>query len=240
VAQKHLFAFYYPFPTNNKEDTLIIFDEPIIHRIGTVLRMSVGDHFILFNAEHTLRVELKTVDRKSIIVTVLSRTTNTKPSISLVLVLPLLKREALQKAIYGVTEMGVSAIQLVTTTKSRKSLLKHEFNKLQTTIIAASEQSKHFTMVTLQPPTAFKDYLEANSHTVSLVADPSGKPIFQNLSYSYGHTISLYVGPEGDFTLEEKAMLHDHGVHSTKLTSTVLQSYQAATLLVGICTSYFD
>lgn len=238
----HLFSFYYSqLKRHGHDEQFIITDEHLVHRIATVLRMKSGEQCILFNSRFNMLVSLARVSRKNIEVTVLEVKSNDSPKIALTLFLPLLKKESLHKAVYGATEMGVTAIQLVVTQKSRQSISPNELERLQKISIAASEQAKHFIMTIVHAPISFTDSLMETQGNTVLLADPVGKSIFTVLdSATASNKLILYVGPEGDLTSEEKSKAFENGLIACKLTPTILQSYQAAILLSGICSTYFS
>ena len=84
----------------------------MVHRITHVLRVQVGDSCILFNQAVRTISTIIAISKKSIAVETTALAPNSMWSPSLTFYLPLLKREALEHAIYGLTELGATEIQL--------------------------------------------------------------------------------------------------------------------------------
>ena len=71
---------------------------------------------------------------------------------------------------------------------------------------------------------------------LKLYADPEGFSWQQIIAKvpSDQQEFVICVGPEGDMSDREKALLHEHGFVFCQLGSTILRAQQAATLLIGI------
>jgi len=88
--------------------------------------------------------------------------------------------------------------------------------------------------------------LEQNQiNTVNLqkiYGDPHGTPIhsYFNFVQNFSDKFLLFFGPEGGLTADEEKQLDEHGFMACALTQTILRAVQAATLLVGICRTYFS
>lgn len=238
MEKAHLFALYDPF-SNTYLDYTAIADPGIVHRVRTVLRLKIGEVFILFNRREHMYVELMEVRKKEINIRIVTRNTNVILTPVITLLLPLLKKEALAEAVYAAVEVGVNHIQLVQMSKTRNFISESEQIRLNRIVIAAAEQSKQFSVPEINSPVSLNAVLQWCGESHRLFADPLGDPLFLVLnSIKEDQMLLLMVGPEGDLTVTEKDMLGKKGFSFCSLTPTVLRSSQAASLLVGACRIY--
>ncbi len=229
----HQFAcFLSHLVKNNKNVPFSIEDEGILHRLKNVLRLEQGESIMLFNRDLQATFEIREFLKKSIQGTLSACVPHEqKNSRKVTVFLPLLKKEHLQEALYGLCEVGVFAIQLVHVQKAHiKIWSPKDHEKAEKTIISAAEQSKNFTYpVLLAPITLDKALAQSDNKQVRIMLDAQGQSVFSlHENVLSDEKVSLFVGPEADFADKEKELLLKAGVTSCKLTQTILRAYQAA------------
>lgn len=220
-------------------------DNPVLaHRIISVLRMGAGDTIILFDQHaHSVFELTHACSKKTLVGIVKNYTLNTHLSPAITVLLPLLKREALQEALYSCVELGATDIQLVITKMVHRAESHDQkyMQRLQAIIIAAAEQSKHFSFPVLKAPIPLNQAVEqAPADAARLFFHADGRDLLstmQTLHASQSEHIIVVVGPEGDCTLDEKKLLEDHSFQLCRLTPTVLRSPQALAVGLGIVRS---
>jgi 16S rRNA (uracil1498-N3)-methyltransferase len=237
ASTKHEFAIFCPGLTEHtKAGGLIINDKNVINRIAHILRLGVDDTLMLFDEQFHSHVSIESISKKEVAFKVLNMVENMRLKPRIQVVLPLLKKEAFEQAIYNITELGGSEIQLLETEKmQRKWGGDKELDRIKRITIAAAEQSKNFMMPTIHAPTALQKLL-AHKEGRYLFCDVDGDPIykvFDEGSIKKDELITVFVGPEGDFSHEEKQLLNNSGVQFYRLTPTVLRSVQAISLALG-------
>ncbi len=235
-----LFSKEFSQAVANKKNQVIISDTAIIHRIQHVLRLNKEEVVVLFDDEAHSVCTLIDYPKGRVTLALGTLIKNTPVLPKLTVILPLLKREALDEVVYACREFGVSAIQFVSTDKSsRQALSFSERERLERVSVAAAEQSKNFAPCALQDTLpSLIEFLENSefTNTLKVYADPEGFSWQQIVSKTSTDTkeFVICVGPEGDMSDREKALLHEHGFVFCKLGSTILRAQQAATLLIGI------
>jgi len=234
MTKAHCFAIYYAqLPTGNT-----ISDKTLIQRLIRVLRIQPDEEFILFNQQEHIYCSLVTADQKSMTLRIIKKEKNTILTPHITVLLPVLKRAALEEALYLVTELGAQEIQLITTDKTTKQQ-SLDIERAQRIVIAAAEQSKQFAFPQVIQPIPLDTALK-NCKKPLLIADIQGKSIGTYIPLLKKQTaLTLLVGPEGDFSQSEYelfARIADNGYHCT-LTPTILRSEHAIALLVGIVRS---
>jgi 16S rRNA (uracil1498-N3)-methyltransferase len=236
-ADKHIFSIYIPNFFNENYKIGIekkVIDDDVVHRLIKVLRIEIGQQIIFFDQEYHGIIEILDISKKFFSIKVLSFEKNMSQLTEIKFLLPLLKKEALEEAVYSLAEIGVSEIQLVVTQKSRQKLLhEKEFQRLESIIIAAAEQSKNYIFPKLYAPVNLFD-LKLSSDFSKIVFDPQGKSFFDFRSNLLQEKICLLVGPEGGLTQEELQNLEKKSFQGCRLTPTILRAVQAVAVGAGL------
>jgi 16S rRNA (uracil1498-N3)-methyltransferase len=245
--KSHEFAFFSSEFTQaviHKQDQCVVGDTALVHRIQHVVRAKPGETVMFFDDQVHAVGTVQEYQKNKVICTIGAVTQNVPILPKVTLILPLLKREALDEVVYACRELGVSQVYFVATDKSsRQSLSVAEYDRLERVSIAAAEQSKNFSPLVLHEKiVSLSEFLEtykknfACSGALKLYADPAGESLFSllNARMNSAQEFVLCVGPEGDMTDREKVLLQEDGFVFCKLGSTILRAQQAAILLAGI------
>jgi len=234
----HEFAFYYGGLSDilGEDIDIKITCEDLYHRFKHVLRIKTDDRLILFNQkERVIFIFAQFEGKNKILGTWQKRELNHTLTPEVTLILPLLKIDALSDAVYSCAEVGITNIQLVTTAKSQTPWNDKLSNKLDRVVVAAAEQSKMYAYPTILPPVALQDWLLKAPEGLKYHFDVTGVPFSQWYTpTSVDEKYFLLVGPEGDLTDEEKTLTKKSGFVSCLLTSTILRSVRAISLITGI------
>jgi 16S rRNA (uracil1498-N3)-methyltransferase len=227
-TNKHEFALYSPGKPFAKGSCGIV-DVALVHRIVHVLRLKEDDTLILFTQQQHALFTVTTISKKEVTGFIKTVTANQEYAPSITLLLPLLKREALEHAIYGAVEVGVTKIQLVLTEKVQRAWGgKQELERLERIVIAAAEQSKCFAFATISEPIKLEKALQENQGKQLLYADPEG-----TIPAKTTEPVVLLIGPEGGLTDSEKKFIESYQAKATCLTPTILRAQQAAIIFVA-------
>lgn len=223
---------------------LVIDDQETYHRITRVLRLHIDEQCVLFDRYMHGSFIIKDFQAKRRVVgTLISKESNKVLSPQITFMLPLLKREDLDAAIYSLVEIGVNAIQLVVTEKVQRTWRgENEFERLQRVMIAAAEQSKYFAFPELLLPISFDEAMQKiqENSEMAVFFDPDGNKanqIITMITQQSPKKLILMVGPEGDLTQAEKDMLKKCGALFCALTPTILRARQAIALSSGMIRS---
>ena len=243
MDSKHQFALYVPTLAADLKGadvgaSVVLHDGHLVRRISSVLRLQPGDTITLFDQSVHMICVLLSVNKKNLKVTLQVKKNNAQLMPSITLLLPLLKKDALEAAIYSAVELGVNEIRLVQTEKAQRSWGgAKEFKRLQRIMIAAAEQSKHFSFPELQVPEKLIPLLEDTKKiSAKIFFDPTGAPmldVVQSLKEKKIEHMLLMVGPEGDLSAEEKASLKNSAFTFCALTPTILRARQAVAVGLG-------
>ncbi|MBP7854455.1 16S rRNA (uracil(1498)-N(3))-methyltransferase [Candidatus Babeliales bacterium] len=237
----HVFSLYVPHFFQNissSADSVLIDNEQLIHRMVKVLRFGVNDSLIVFDQQQHATIKIVSIAKKNIMVAILFIKKNEKSFKNVTFLLPLLKKEALEQAVYSLCELGVTTIQLVVTEKSRKNLLNDkEYDRLLAIVIAAAEQSKHYRMSELFKPKNLSELLQHDLDGQKIAFDISGASLLDiknNEQKNISTNVVLIVGPEAGLTDSELQNLKKFKFQFCALTDTVLRAVQAVALSAGV------
>lgn len=229
--ESHQFAFYSSEQTALNlvpGSSLVIDDEELIHRMVRVVKLTIGEKCVIFNQNYHALVELVDCLRREIHFRLISCHENKQLQPQITFLLPVLKKEALEEAVYSLAELGITSIQLISTQKSRRSLMEKEIGRLQKIIIAAAEQSKHYAFPALYPVKNLQECLNGLSlKSDKVVFDISGELFWDIRKQLTLNDMYIIVGPEGGLTAQELCIIKEQGFKVCALTQTVLRALQA-------------
>lgn len=123
-------------------------------------------------------------------------------------------------------ELGVSSIIPLATTKSERLYIKAE--RLERIIIAAMKQSLRLYLPILHPVTSFKDFLNsvpAGTRAIAHCHYPVSRLIHHLAPFS--DSVTIAIGPEGDFSREEVEMALQVGFEEISLGTNRLRTETA-------------
>jgi len=227
----------------SSESELTFSDEKLVHRMMNVLRLTMHDSCLFFDREvEVCAIIARFIGKKqvAIIIRSIKKTTSFQPVVTFLL--PLLKRDDYESALYGLTEVGVNTIQLVFTHKSVHQWSGERDNeRARRILISAAEQSKNFAYPELKEPISLEQAVKKYSTVgVKMFFDPEGQDFFEVMQMAHNAKatdIVLLVGPEADLNGEEKRMIRQNGFVFCALTPTIMRAFQAAALGAGFVRS---
>lgn len=240
----HQFAFYTEYVSlihkNAINSNALIQDAELVHRIVTILRLEKGDDIVLFDASHHCPATIIEIDaRRCVTVQLHDIHSNKRLMPTIEWLLPLLKKEAFEEALYTLTELGATSIQPIMTQKTHRFWAgEKEEVRCKKIMIAAAEQSKQYALPQVHPIIPLDIWLMKAQlpGTIKLFFDPQGIPLaetFALIEQQKPLHIMALAGPEGDLTYEEKLMITDQGFIFCALTPTVLRAQQAVAIGLG-------
>ncbi len=237
---EHQFALHIKdLPLLNQEKIYTIEDADLVHRIVHVLRLKIDALLMLFSHTHKVQATITCLTKRTVTVKIIECTPTKNLSPRITVFLPMLKRTALEEALYSCTELGAQDIQLIYTTKTPHSTVtEKEVERYERISIAAAEQSKNYQYALVHKPLPLSDALKKwkTKDTQGIFGDPSGTS-FTNLTHKSNTPLIVCIGPEGDLTDQEKVLLKHENFTFMHLTPTILRAQQALTVMLGLIRS---
>lgn len=198
---------------NLNKDIIEIKDLDFIKQIKSVLRLELGDFLILCDGQGTeAKVKIIEINKGEIITQVMERTEKEQNLKKVSLYLSILKKENFELAVEKAVEIGVNEIIPIITERTVKLNLNED--RLRKIIREASEQSGRTVLPNLRSIMKFEEaIIDGKKNEEKIFFDFTEK---ENTKNTDAKTISIFIGPEGGFTKEERdfAKQNDYKIES--------------------------
>jgi 16S rRNA (uracil1498-N3)-methyltransferase len=214
----------------------------LARRMERVLRLRVGDHVLLLdNSGREYEVELTALTARAAQGVVLaSREPASEPNVRLVLYQALIKGQRFDWVLEKGTELGVAAFVPILSSRSQVRVSSPSSARLERwrrVIVEAAEQSGRCRLPEVSLPQPFEEACAAAAGLRILPwegeRDASLGELLaaQQLSVA---AVSLFIGPEGGFPLEEVRLARRLGVCTVSLGRRILRAETAAIVAVAL------
>jgi 16S rRNA (uracil1498-N3)-methyltransferase len=228
--------FYLP-PRESSGDTLRLKDREA-HHGAQVLRLKARDSVeVLDGAGTRLDCSVTRVSRKEIELAVRQRTTVPRPPFEITLLQAIVKGKTMETIIQKASELGVARIVPMQTERVVSQLdnesAQSKQAKWQLTAIEAIKQCGSPWLPEIDAPMTPTAFLKhAPKFDLSLVGSLAGdgrhvRHWFGTLS-TMPQSVSIWIGPEGDFTSAELDLIRSSGAKPITLGDLVLRADTAA------------
>jgi 16S rRNA (uracil1498-N3)-methyltransferase len=181
-------------------------DENESKHIVRVLRMGKGDNVQLIDGKGNLyHGVISDPDQKKCILSITGKINNfEKRDYRLhIAISPLKNPERFEWFVEKSVEIGIDEITPLITRNTEKPHVKSD--RLNSLIISAMKQSLKATRTILNEPVSFREFIQAKSDAIRMIAHCYDSPEKRKISdiYTKGREALILIGPEGDFTKEE-------------------------------------
>lgn len=211
---------------------IFINDKNLLHQLKNVLRLKIDEKIILIDVNNKAYLTIiKNYNNNEVGLEILQpEETNKESQLKITLYQSLIKKNNFELVLQKGTELGVSNFVPVLAARSEKKGLKKE--RCQKIIQEAAEQSGRIIIPSLQKITSFSQAL-ASAPQPLIFLHMTGQPIKTILNKNYS-SMSVFVGPEGDWTPQELEQAKKAGAIFINLGKTILRSETAAIVSLGI------
>ncbi len=217
------------------KDEIRITEQAIIHQMRDVLRLRVGDPVILLDGtgiEYHGRVKIL-IKKESIISKekIKSFSNNSKISkIKVHLFASLIKKDKFEWVLQKATEIGVSRITPVISSRTEKQKLNME--RADKIVREASEQSERLDIPFLDEPVDLYDAIQVAKRDANkniLIALDMDAPLIDVRKIREdGGNVFVFIGPEGGWDEKDKRMFEQEKVCFMSLGESVLRAETAS------------
>lgn len=249
VNQKGFLVHRFFCPSGNIAGGLIsISDKEQVHHIKDVLRLKINEQVAVFDEKGTEYIScVEKISPKSTLFRVKNKRVPcmlSKVKVAVACAIP--KKSKMDDIIDKLTQLGVDRIIPIVTERvivelddGKKALRLCRWEKIAQ---ASAKQSQRSNIPAIEPVKEFKKILqEAGDYDLKLIAALSGesKSMREILEKSKAKSILVFIGPEGDFTLDELRLAKDEGCIPVTLGETVLRVETAAVCAASFIKLYF-
>ena len=231
--------FYHSNPLDLNQ--IIILDEFSSHHALRVMRVKVDDFLVLFNGDgFEYRSRVSDINKKTINVEILSKEkNNSESSININLFQSISSNEKMDMVIQKATELGVSSIQPIFTSRSTIKLsldrTKKRLIHWKQVSISACEQSGRSKIPTIKSPIGFDQISEGiKTNSLNLLLHPDNLEESSNLPNEYSGDINIFIGPEGGFSQDEVLLLKKQNCINIQLGPRILRTETAPLAIIAI------
>ena len=231
--------FYHSNPLDLNQ--IITLDEFASHHALRVMRVKVDDFLILFNGDgFEYRGRVSDINKKTINVEILSKEKNNSESpININLFQSISSNEKMDMVIQKATELGVSNIQPIFTSRSTVKLsldrIKKRLIHWRQVSISACGQSGRSKIPTIKSPIGFDRFVEGiTTNSLNLLLHPDNSKESSNLPNKYSGDINIFIGPEGGFSQDEVLLLKKQNCTNIQLGTRILRTETAPLAIIAI------
>ena len=231
--------FYHSNPLDLNQ--IIILDEFSSHHALRVMRVKVDDFLVLFNGDgFEYRARVSDINKKTINIEILSKEKNNNESpININLFQSISSNEKMDMVIQKATELGVSSIQPIFTSRSTVKLsldrIKKRLIHWRQVSISACGQSGRSKIPTIKSPIGFDRFVEGiTTNSLNLLLHPDNSKESSNLPNKYSGDINIFIGPEGGFSQDEVLLLKKQNCINIQLGSRILRTETAPLAIIAI------
>ena len=193
-------------PENIIENTTSLLSKEHTHYVANVMRMKRGSNINFFNKDGEWLSEIVFLDRDRVEVKFLNKLKESTKNSNIELAICLVKKGPMDTILQKATELGVTKITPIISERTEVKEL--NFERAKKIVIEATEQSNQLIPPEISQVIKLKNFLNnLDGSTKLLFADVNSKDNLKKEVFSEAKSISVLVGPEGDFSPSERELI---------------------------------
>ena len=195
------------YPNSIVENTTTLISKEHINYIVNVLRLKRGSQINFFNKKGEWKSEIIFLDKNRVEVKFLKKLRGEMNLSKVELAICLVKKNPMDVILQKATELGVKKI--IPIVSDRTEVKELNFERAKKITIEATEQSNQINPPEVLELTKLKNFLENfdNNSNVLLFADVNSNNIINKKDLIGQKSITILIGPEGDFSPKERELI---------------------------------
>tara|TARA_A100000164_G_C21635541_1_gene643276 strand:+ start:37 stop:747 length:711 start_codon:yes stop_codon:yes gene_type:complete len=228
------------YPNSISKNTTTLLSKEHTHYVANVMRLKRGSNINFFNQEGEWASEVIFLEKDRVEVKFLNKIKEPLKSSSIELAICLIKKNPMDIILQKATELGVSKITPIISERTEIKELNHD--RAKKIVIEATEQSNQFIPPEISKTIKLKDFLNhLNGSNKLFFADINNKDRLKKEDIKDDNLKTLLVGPEGDFTPDERKMiLQNKNTISFSLSNNILRTETATISALSLINYLFD
>ena len=228
------------YPNSISKNTTTLLSKEHTHYVANVMRLKRGSNINFFNQEGEWASEIVFLEKDRVEVKFLNKIKEPLKSLSIELAICLVKKNPMDIILQKATELGVSKITPIISERTEIKELNHD--RAKKIVIEATEQSNQFIPPEISKTIKLKDFLNhLNGSNKLFFADINNKDRLKKEDIKDDNLKTLLVGPEGDFTPNERKMiLQNKNTISFSLSNNILRTETATISALSLINYFFD
>ena len=206
-------------------------DKTQSHYISKVMRIKVGENFILFNQSGEYKAKVENLVKGFVEFSIVKKLRSADASKEIWLAFTPIKLNYLNLMIQKATELGVTKFMPIIT--ERTIVRKINEKRIRKIIIEASEQSNRLNLPELDELKNLDEFIKENAQTTVIFGDLNSNNKKINIKGS--DPICILIGPEGDFSVKERENISKlKKIIPLNINQNILRSETAAISMISI------
>ena len=191
-------------PENILENSTSLLSKEHIHYLVNVMRAKRGGNVNFFNKNGEWLSEIVFLEKDRVEVKFLSKIKENTNTLNVELAICLVKKNAMEIILQKATELGIRKI--IPIISERTEVKEINFERANKIVIEATEQSNQLEPPQISEILNLKDFLNINRNKI-FFADINSDYSLEKKDFKEGETVTVLVGPEGDFSPTERELI---------------------------------
>ncbi|MGA0193040.1 MAG: RsmE family RNA methyltransferase [Pelagibacteraceae bacterium] len=191
-------------PENILENSTSLLSKEHTHYLVNVMRAKRGGNVNFFNKNGEWLSEIVFLEKDRVEVKFLSKIKENTNTLNIELAICLVKKNAMEIILQKATELGIKKI--IPIISERTEVKEINFERANKIVIEATEQSNQLEPPQISEILNLKDFLNINRNKI-FFADINSDYSLEKKDFKEGETVTVLVGPEGDFSPTERELI---------------------------------
>ena len=191
-------------PENILENSTSLLSKEHTHYLVNVMRAKRGANVNFFNKNGEWLSEIVFLEKDRVEVKFLSKIKENTNTHNIELAICLVKKNAMEIILQKATELGIKKI--IPIISERTEVKEINFERANKIVIEATEQSNQLEPPQISEILNLKDFLNINRNKI-FFADINSDYSLEKKDFKEGETVTVLVGPEGDFSPTERELI---------------------------------
>ena len=224
------------FPDKIQSDLSSHLPKEQTHYVKDVMRLKIGDKLSIFNNQGEWNAVIKSYEKNGVKIKIMEKVRDKGNDKNIWLAFSPIKQNSLNFVIQKGTELGV---QRFTPILSERTIVREiNIERIKKIIVEASEQSNRISVPEIYKPELIKNFLTQFPKNGSLIfcdINSNQSSLKNILAKNTDGPICILVGPEGDFSENERKMIINlNQTYSISLAKNILKAETAALSAISI------
>ena len=220
-------------PENILENSTSLLSKEHTHYLVNVMRAKRGGNVNFFNKNGEWLSEIVFLEKDRVEVKFLSKIKENTNTLNIELAICLVKKNAMEIILQKATELGIKKI--IPIISERTEVKEINFERANKIVIEATEQSNQLEPPQISEILKLKDFLNINTNKKIFFADINSDYILEKKDFKEGETVTVLVGPEGDFSpAERELILNGSNTVAFSLSKNILRTDTAVISAISL------
>ena len=224
------------FPNKIQSDLSSHLPKEQTHYIKDVMRLKIGDKLSIFNTLGEWNAVIESYEKNGAKIKIMEKIRDKDNEKNIWLAFSPIKQNPLKFVIQKGTELGVQ--KFIPILSDRTIVREINIERIKKIVVEASEQSNRISVPEINKPLSLKFFLSTfpNNGTLIFCDINSNQNNLKNIfEKKVEDPICMLIGPEGDFSENERKIIIDHHqTYSISLAKNLLKSETAALSAIAI------